>query len=351
MSGVPVKVTATAYGAGKPVPGERLLTVTDLVRHFEVGGRFLRRTTVVHAVNGVTFHVDAGETFSLVGESGCGKSTVGRTVMGFHPPTSGTVDFEGRDVGAMSRRELRAMRRRIQYVFQDPYASLPARLPVGQILSEPLEIHKIGDAASRRARVRELLELVGLRKELASRYPHEFSGGQRQRIGIARALALEPRMLVLDEPVSALDVSVQAQVVNLLDRLQAELGLGYVFIAHDLDVVRHISDRIAVMYLGTIVEAGPATTIFTAPQHPYTQALLSAVPVKDPRQRGRGQRRLLSGDLPSPTAIPPGCPFATRCPKVHDLCRTELPPLLPSESGALSACHLTRTGKPAAAAS
>lgn len=319
----------------------RLLTVTELVRHFQVGKGFLRKAATVHAVNGVSFHVDAGETFSLVGESGCGKSTVGRAVMGFHPPTSGTVEFEGRNIGAMTRRELRPIRQRIQYVFQDPYASLPARLPVEQILSEPLEIHRIGDSASRRARVFELLELVGLRKELASRYPHEFSGGQRQRIGIARALALEPQLLVLDEPVSALDVSVQAQVVNLLERLQDELGLGYIFIAHDLGVVRHISDRIAVMYLGTIIETGPAATIFSAPQHPYTQALLSAVPVQDPRLRDQGRRQLLTGDLPSPTAIPRGCPFATRCPKVEDICRTDRPELKPAASGALSACHFT----------
>ncbi|HZX07817.1 ABC transporter ATP-binding protein [Kribbella sp.] len=332
MTGVQAAGTAT---------GTRLLTVTDLVRHFEVGKGFLRKPKTVHAVNGVSFHVDAGETVSLVGESGCGKSTVGRTVMGFHPPTSGTVEFEGGNIGAMTRRELRPVRRRIQYVFQDPYASLPARLPVAQILTEPLEIHGIGDPAARRARVFELLELVGLRKDVASRYPHEFSGGQRQRIGIARALALEPKLLILDEPVSALDVSVQAQVVNLLDRLRGDLGLGYVFIAHDLGVVRHISDRIAVMYLGTIVETGPAATIFSAPRHPYTQALLSAVPVRDPRLRDPGRRQLLSGDLPSPTAMPAGCPFVTRCPQAQDICRTERPQLLPAASGALSACHFT----------
>ncbi|GAB3702998.1 ABC transporter ATP-binding protein [Mariniluteicoccus flavus] len=318
---------------------ELLLEVDHLVKHFEVGGGFLAKASTVYAVNDVSFDLRRGETLALVGESGCGKTTVGKTLMGFYRPTSGHVRFEGRDVGGLSRRELRGVRRDMQYVFQDPYASLPSRSTVADILTEPLEIHGIGDRASRTARARELLDLVGLRPSLAARYPHEFSGGQRQRIGIARALALEPRMLVLDEPVSALDVSVQAQVVNLLERLQAELDLGYVFIAHDLGVVRHIADRIAVMYLGEIVEYGAAEQIFTAPQHPYTQALLSAVPVPDPRVRAMGRRRLLVGDLPSPTTRPTGCPFRGRCWRAQEVCATERPPLEPMPSGAEAACH------------
>jgi peptide/nickel transport system ATP-binding protein/oligopeptide transport system ATP-binding protein len=315
------------------------LTVTGLTKEFTVGGG-LRKASTVYAVNGVSFHVDAGETLALVGESGCGKSTVGRTVMGFYPPTAGTIDFRGLDIGTASRPALRRARRDMQYVFQDPYASLPSRMTVREILAEPLEIHRVGDRKSRQAKVSELLDLVGLPAGLASRYPHEFSGGQRQRIGIARALALEPKLLVLDEPVSALDVSVQAQVVNLLDRLQTELGLAYIFIAHDLAVVRHISDRIAVMYLGSIVESGTARGIFDSPQHPYTQALLSAVPVPDPRKRRMGSRRLLSGDLPSPNARQTGCPFASRCWLVQDICLTRRPALEPSGvPGGTCACH------------
>lgn len=319
-----------------------ILEVKDLVKEFEVGGGFLRRAKTVHAVNGISFHINPGETVSLVGESGCGKTTVGKTVMGFYPPTSGSVVFDGREISSLSRQGLRAVRRDIQYVFQDPYASLPSRSTVESILTEPLEIHGIGTKASRKARAQELLELVGLRRAVASRYPHEFSGGQRQRIGIARALALEPKMLILDEPVSALDVSVQAQVVNLLVRLQEELGLSYLFIAHDLAVVRHISDRLVVMYLGSIVESGTVSEVFNNPQHPYTQALLSAVPVPDPGNRGMKGRRLLQGDLPSPTNIPSGCPFRTRCWKATDLCATERPALEMSPSGSDSACHYTR---------
>lgn len=329
-----------------PAETAPLLRVTDLVKEFSVGGAFLRKPTTVHAVNGVSFHVDNGETVALVGESGCGKTTVGKTVMGFYQPTAGTVHFDGREVGALRRGQMRSVRRDLQYVFQDPYASLPSRSTVESIITEPLEIHGIGNKPSRKARALELLDLVGLRPALAGRYPHEFSGGQRQRIGIARALALEPKMLILDEPVSALDVSVQAQVVNLLDNLQTELGLSYLFIAHDLGVVRHISDRIVVMYLGFVVEYGSGDGIFTHPQHPYTQALLSAVPVPDPRSRSMEQRRLLHGDLPSPTNIPTGCPFRTRCWKATDLCAAERPALLPSASGALSACHYTRPDSP-----
>ncbi|OYO22173.1 peptide ABC transporter ATP-binding protein [Enemella dayhoffiae] len=316
-----------------------LLKVDNLVKHFSVGGGFLKKPTTVYAVNDVSFDLRRGETLALVGESGCGKTTVGKTLMGFHPPTSGRVWFDGREIGGLSRRELRSVRRDLQFVFQDPYASLPARSTVQDILTEPLQIHGIGDRRSRQARAYELLDLVGLRPALASRYPHEFSGGQRQRIGIARALALEPKMLVLDEPVSALDVSVQAQVVNLLERLQSELDLGYVFIAHDLGVVRHISDRIAVMYLGSIVEYGAAADIFDSPQHPYTQALLSAVPIPDPRRKGMASRRLLSGDLPSPTNRPTGCAFRGRCWRAQEVCATDRPPLEPVPSGARAACH------------
>lgn len=320
-----------------------ILHVDSLVKEFQVGGGFLQKSSIVHAVNGVSFHVNPGETVALVGESGCGKTTIGKTIMGFYQPTAGSVSFDGEEISSLSRSELRLVRRDMQYVFQDPYASLPSRSTVSEILTEPLAIHNIGTKASRRARALELLDLVGLRPAVASRYPHEFSGGQRQRVGIARALALEPKMLILDEPVSALDVSVQAQVVNLLDRLQEELHLSYLFIAHDLGVVRHISDRIVVMYLGTIVEYGDAETVFTDPQHPYTQALLSAVPVPDPRKRAMGERRLLEGDLPSPTDLPSGCPFRTRCWKATDLCAEERPELLISPSGAASACHYTRT--------
>lgn len=336
-------VTHTSASTVADDSSEAILKVENLVKKFEVGGGFLRTSTTVHAVNGISFHVNPGETVSLVGESGCGKTTVGKTVMGFYQPTSGSVSFRGQELSSMSPAGLRAARRDLQFVFQDPYASLPSRSTVSEILTEPLEIHGIGTKASRRARALELLDLVGLRPALAARYPHEFSGGQRQRVGIARALALEPKMLILDEPVSALDVSVQAQVVNLLDRLQTELQLAYLFIAHDLGVVRHISDRIVVMYLGTIVEHGEAETVFTNPQHPYTQALLSAVPVPDPRKRAMGQRRLLEGDLPSPTNLPSGCPFRTRCWKAVDLCAEKRPELLVAPSGALSACHFTRT--------
>ena len=337
-----------AEGADGRTDDDLLLQVDHLVKHFQVGGGFLKKPTTVYAVNDISFDLRRGETLALVGESGCGKTTVGKTLMGFYRPTSGSVRFDGREIGGLSRRELRGVRRDMQFVFQDPYASLPARSTVQDILTEPLEIHGIGDRASRIRRARELLELVGLRSALASRYPHEFSGGQRQRIGIARALALEPKMLVLDEPVSALDVSVQAQVVNLLERLQEELHLGYVFIAHDLGVVRHISDRIAVMYLGSIVEYGAAADIFNKPQHPYTQALLSAVPIPDPRRKGMARRRLLVGDLPSPTTAPAGCPFRGRCWRAQDVCTTDKPPLELSESGAQVACHFPGPERPAA---
>ncbi|MFB2596625.1 ABC transporter ATP-binding protein [Herbiconiux sp. P17] len=268
-----------------------ILRVEDLVKDYPGRQRvFGRARSAVKAVRGVSFEIARGETLALVGESGSGKTTVAKTIMGFEKPTSGRILFEGRDLAGLRAAEWRSLRRDLQFVFQDPYASLPGRMPVGEIIAEPLIIHGVGDRAARRARVRELLDLVGLRPEHESRYPHEFSGGQRQRVGIARALALSPRMLILDEPVSALDVSVQAQVINLLSDLQTELGLSYLFIAHDLAVVRHIAQRVAVMYLGEIVETGPTAQVFENPQHPYTRALLASVPIPDPRLRDPDRR-------------------------------------------------------------
>ncbi|QYH35275.1 ABC transporter ATP-binding protein [Salinibacterium sp. M195] len=320
--------------------GEPILSVENLVKHFPVhGGLLQRQVGSVRAVTDVSFDIYPGETVALVGESGCGKSTVGKTIMRFHEPTSGSVRFEGQDLAKLRPAELRKMRRDVQFVFQDPYSSLPSRMPVGEILLEPLEIHGVGNDRQRRERVRELLNLVGLGPEALGRYPHEFSGGQRQRIGIARALALEPRLLILDEPISALDVSIQAQVINLLARLQRELGVAYLFIAHDLAVVRHLAHRVAVMYLGRIVEYGDAETVFTRPSHPYSQALLSAVPQPDPRLAALSTRRLLEGELPSPTAPPPGCSFHTRCWKAQPECAQERPLLqIRTPSGSESAC-------------
>ncbi|MGD7704674.1 ABC transporter ATP-binding protein [Microlunatus sp. Y2014] len=326
-----------------------VLQVTDLVKHYPVKRRTLwEKRRHVHAVNGVSFDVAKGETLAIVGESGCGKSTVGKTLMRFHQPTDGTVTFDGVDINALSGGQLRRLRRKLQFVFQDPYASLPPRLTVGAIITEPLEIHGIGTATTRHERARELLDLVGLRPELINRYPHEFSGGQRQRVGIARALALEPAMLILDEPVSALDVSVQAQVINLLARLQRDLGLSYLFIAHDLAVVKHIAHRVAVMYLGRIVELGTTDQIFNHAKHPYTQALLSAVPVSEPSQRGRGGRIRLQGDLPDPIDLPSGCSFRTRCPLAADICATTEPLLTGDGDGAVAACHFAGEREPAA---
>ncbi len=318
-----------------------LLQVSDLHKHFPVSQGWLRRNQVLRAVNGVSLEIAAGETLGLVGESGCGKSTLGRAILQLQKPTSGEVRLAGQALQGLSARELKQARRNMQVIFQDPFASLSPRRTVAQIIREPLDVHRIGTAAERRARVEELLAVVGMRSNALNRYPHEFSGGQRQRIGIARALALEPDFIVADEPVSALDVSVQSQVLNLLGKLKAERGIAFLFISHDLAVIQHVSDQIAVMYLGRIVEQAPAMELYRSPQHPYTKALLSAIPVPDPARRI--SRIALQGEVPSPLNPPSGCAFRNRCPIATELCAREQPELeiyAASDAGAHRvACH------------
>jgi oligopeptide transport system ATP-binding protein len=324
-----------------------LLRVERLVKHFKVNrDLFGRARDAVKAVDDIDFQVMPGETLALVGESGCGKSTTGRLVLRLIDPDSGAIFFNGRNIVSLSGAEMRSLRREMQIVFQDPYASLNPRMTVGEMLAEPLAVHGLADGRARRERVQELLRLVGLLPQHVRRYPHEFSGGQRQRIGIARALAVEPKLLVCDEPVSALDVSVRAQVVNLLKDLQGELGLSYIFIAHDLAVVKHIADRIAVMYLGKIVELADKNALFATPRHPYTQALLSAIPLPEPRARAR--RIILEGDVPSPLDVPPGCRFHTRCAYARARCREEAPDFADDGRGHFTACHFWREIPPAA---
>jgi oligopeptide/dipeptide ABC transporter ATP-binding protein len=325
--------------APAPVPKQLLLQVDNLVKHFPLPrGLFKRDHAVVHAVDDVSFKLAAGETMAVVGESGCGKSTLGRLLLRLLEPTSGQVWFNGKHLTILPEAMMRAQRRELQMIFQDPYSSLNPRMTIAQTLTEPLHLHGLA-VGRQRERAAELLELVGLAPQYLQRYPHEFSGGQRQRIGIARAIALRPKLIVCDEPVSALDVSIQAQVVNLLEDLQDEFRLAYIFIAHDLSVVRHISDRIAVMYLGRIMELAESERIYKAPLHPYTHALTSAVPLPDPRAERSRERILLHGDLPSPINPPSGCVFRTRCPKAQDRCAQEIPVLRELAPGHYGACH------------
>jgi oligopeptide transport system ATP-binding protein len=318
---------------------EVLLEIKQLKKHFPIrGGVFSKTIGYVYAVDGVSFTVHKGETLGLVGESGCGKSTTGRTILRLIEPTAGEIIFEGQDITELEKGDMRALRREMQIIFQDPYASLNPRMTVGSIVGEPLEIHKIAKGAEKIERVASLLEKVGLRPEDTRKYPHEFSGGQRQRIGIARALALNPKLIICDEPVSALDVSIQAQVINLLEDLQEEFGLSYLFIAHNLNVVEHISHRVAVMYLGKIVELATDKELYANPQHPYTEALLSAVPVPDPTVKKK--RRILEGDVPSPINPPSGCHFHTRCPYKEKICEEVEPEFKELGAGHWVACHL-----------
>ena len=317
-----------------------LLRVRGLVKHFPImrGALLPREAGAVRAVDGLDFDINDGETLGLVGESGCGKTTTGRLVLRMIEPSAGSVQFAGEDLLGLTPEAMRERRKQMQIIFQDPYGSLDPRMTVSQILDEPLRIHRMGDRAARAQRVVELLDVVGLRREYADRYPHEFSGGQRQRIGIARALALKPRFVVCDEPVSALDVSIQAQIINLMRDLQKEFGLTYLFIAHDLGVVKHVADRVAVMYLGRIVEIADKRALYRSPRHPYTQALLAAVPI--PRPSAQQALAPLKGEIPSPSNPPSGCHFHTRCPHAFDRCRIEVPVLRAVASGHLASCHL-----------
>jgi oligopeptide transport system ATP-binding protein len=318
-----------------------LLEIRDLVKHFPIKSGVVidRQVGAVQAVDGVTLSVKEGETLGLVGESGCGKSTLCRTVLQLIPPTSGSVQFEGKELVGLRGRGLRPLRREMQMIFQDPYASLNPRQRVGQIVGTPLRIHGLASGDSLKRQVNELLERVGLGPEHYNRFPHEFSGGQRQRIGIARALALRPKLIIADEPVSALDVSIQAQIINLLEDLQEEYRLTFIFVAHDLSVVRHVADRIAVMYLGKIVEIGPAEAVYNTPIHPYTHALLSAVPIPDPRANANRKQVILEGDVPSPANPPSACRFHTRCPRATEICSQEEPPLIDHGNAHFAACH------------
>jgi peptide/nickel transport system ATP-binding protein/oligopeptide transport system ATP-binding protein len=332
----------------RPVPteGDALIEVRDLVKEFPIKGSYLvrRQLGAVHAVDGVSFDVRRGETFGIVGESGCGKSTTARLLLRLLDPTSGSVRFDGREIGTLKSGQIKPLRREMQMIFQDPYSSLNPRRTVGTIISEPFAIHGMHDGKGERKRVvQELMDTVGLNPEHYNRYPHEFSGGQRQRIGVARALALKPKLIVADEPVSALDVSIQAQILNLLRDLQREFGLTLIFIAHDLSVVRHMCDRVAVMYLGKIVELADSDQLYSHPRMPYTGALMSAVPVADPALAATKKRQLLVGDVPSPTNPPPACRFHTRCWKAQEICRTVAPELEVKEGGNVAACHFPLT--------
>jgi oligopeptide transport system ATP-binding protein len=345
------QTAGSADGSAPNTSSDVLLDVQNLEVHFPItqGIVIQHKIGAVRAVDGISFQVKKGETLGVVGESGCGKSTTGRTILRLNKPTSGHVYFNGQDVAHLRGEELKKARRNMTMIFQDPYASLNPRLTVGNIISEPLTIHNIAKGKERQEMVENLLDLVGLNRHFINRYPHEFSGGQRQRIGIARALAARPSFIVADEPVSALDVSIQAQIVNLMEDLQDQFGLTYLFVAHDLSVVRHISDRVAVMYLGKIVELAPRDELYDHPAHPYTRALLSAVPVPDPKIEKKRERIILTGDVPSPVNPPKGCRFHTRCPLAQAICKEQEPQLLDIGGGHFSACHFAKdvaSGKP-----